>query len=197
MSIYAFHINKNTEQFGWRLFPGTFSEEECDQVIEEHSHIPYNKGGVVNNPDENNDSTVDSLVRIVDTKEVSVDSCGWVYDKLSIIINGANGAFNFELTGFMESMQLLTYKEGSNGFYGVHYDWGPSYLSTRKLTTIVQLTDPSEYDGCELDLIGMGKAPMGKGDVVVFPSFMPHSVSKLTRGQRSALVVWTNGPCFR
>ncbi len=205
MSIYAFSIEENSDQFGWRLFPGYFSPEECDQLLADHKDVPIWEGGVVSKASkENNDSgngenaSVVKEIRNVTVKTVSVESSPWVYDKLCGLIWGVNQAYKFDLVGFMECMQLLHYGDDiGGGHYDWHQDWGPAYLSTRKLTVVVQLTDPAEYEGCETEVSCNGIVPRGRGDVVVFPSFMPHRVTELTKGQRDALIVWVNGPPYK
>lgn len=197
MSIYAFSIPHNSEQFGWRLYNGYFSKEECEQLIKDHEHTQSWAGGIVKG--ETADSAeINSDIRNVSIKTVSYESCPWVYDKLNQLVWDVNQYYKYDLVGFMEQMQLLHYGEDINGgHYHLHQDHGPGALSTRKLTIIVQLTDPSEYDGCDTEVMCSGIAPKGQGDVVVFPSYTPHQVSNLTRGQRNALVVWVNGPPFK
>jgi len=44
------------------------------------------------------------------------------------------------------------------------------------------------------------KMPIGQirkqGTVIVFPSFLKHRVTEVTRGKRYSLVQWLNGPDF-
>lgn len=197
MSIYAFSIPQNSEQFGWRWYEGYFTPEECDQLIKDNEHVESWQGGVVKG--EHAESTeVTEDIRNVMIKTVTYENCPWVYDKLNQLIYDVNQYYKYDLVGFMEQMQLLHYGEDINGgHYNLHQDHGPGALSTRKLTVIVQLTDPSEYDGCDTEVVCSGWAPKGKGDVVVFPSYTPHQVTPLTRGNRDALVVWVNGPPYK
>ena len=55
----------------------------------------------------------------------------------------------------------------------------------------LQLTDGSEYEGGELELYGKDVSyALGKGNVIIFPSFMLHKVHPVTKGLRKSLVVW-------
>jgi PKHD-type hydroxylase len=198
MSIYAFGLKENNYQSGWRWYESFLTPEECDQLIAEHSHIEPHQGSIVTGPDQEVDSEIAPDVRNVSIKTVSLDTCPWIYAKLNDLVWDANLYYNYDLTGFMEQMQLLHYGEDiDGGHYHLHQDHGAGALSTRKLTVIVQLTDPSEYEGCELEVVCCGIGPKNKGDVVVFPSYTPHSVSPLTKGNRNSLVVWVNGPPYR
>jgi PKHD-type hydroxylase len=62
------------------------------------------------------------------------------------------------------------------------------------------LSDPSEYDGGDLE-IWTGTEPKvldkTKGIVHAFPSFVMHRVTPVTRGVRRTLVIWIAGPKFR
>jgi PKHD-type hydroxylase len=65
---------------------------------------------------------------------------------------------------------------------------------------VVQLSDPSEYEGGELRL-HTSQEPViirkEKGMVVCFPSYTLHEVTPVTRGERYTLVGWVHGPAFK
>ena len=75
----------------------------------------------------------------------------------------------------------------------------------RKLSAIIQLTDPSEYEGGDLlmDMVAYDGDPKyrrkvhtitrGKGSVIVFDSITPHEVTPVTKGTRYSLVKWVHG----
>lgn len=105
--------------------------------------------------------------------------------------------WHFDLEPLAESLQYTVYEPGD--YFGWHTDAGPG-VPPRKLSISVQLTEPSEYDGGELQvqmtdqLIAM---PRQAGQAIVFPSFVRHRVTPVTRGVRRALVAWIGGPPFR
>ena len=71
--------------------------------------------------------------------------------------------------------------------------------STRKLSVSIQLTDPEEYEGGELNFFinkDVIEAPKTKGTVIIFPSFFMHKVKMVTKGVRKSLVIWIHGPVF-
>ncbi len=56
------------------------------------------------------------------------------------------------------------------------------------------LNDPEEYDGGELimhDYSGSQSIKLPAGDMIVYPTYNLHSVSKITRGSRWASFFWT------
>ena len=76
----------------------------------------------------------------------------------------------------------------------------------RKLSMTVNLTDETSYDGGDLMLDFGAHSPRGKyqveeareqGTIVIFPSFLYHCVSPVTRGTRYSLVMWSLGDPFK
>lgn len=200
MSIFAFEIPQTGSQFRPLLFEGFFSPEECQTIIDLYKEKETWSGGTVDS--DGTDSQEDQIRRVDINTVTHTPDTAWIYDKLCQLVFTANKEFQFDLTGFMENMQLLKYTAAPDehtpgGHYNMHADTGSSYLSTRKLSVILQLTDPSEYEGCETHLQAFGDISQGRGDVTIFPSPMLHGVSELTEGHREALVVWVNGPPFK
>jgi len=78
----------------------------------------------------------------------------------------------------------------------------------RKLSLTLNLTDPNDYEGGDL-LFDFGTSAQAKqseeeikiartqGTIVVFPSFIRHCVSPVTKGRRYSLVNWSLGRPFR
>lgn len=121
-----------------------------------------------------------------------------------------------------ENIQFTRYEEGQ--FYSWHNDAGlaNSYKPTsadnrsdalvqdylneqteliRKLSVVVQLSDPDDYEGGNLQILAeSGKsyfAPRTRGTVIVFDSRAQHRVLKVTKGVRRSLVCWVVGPRWR
>ena len=126
----------------------------------------------------------------------------WIYQKLSDAINQVNEErFKFELTK-LECLQFTKYKGNDVGFYEKHTDamTGIYFPENRKLSVVIQLSDPSEYEGGDLCLF-QGKNPSiiekKKGRIVFFPSNILHEVTPVTKGTRYSLVAWAHGPAFK
>lgn len=105
-------------------------------------------------------------------------------------------------------MQVAKYVAGQ--YLIPHYDdttyhYGPDAtnirlapLRFRKLTTIVMLSDPEEYDG-DLEFYFSEKPttfPLAKGDVVAFPTNLLHGV-RVDSGERWVVVNWFSGDSWR
>jgi predicted 2-oxoglutarate/Fe(II)-dependent dioxygenase YbiX len=123
-----------------------------------------------------------------------------------------------------ERIQFTKYIEGQ--FYSWHNDAGlamhykPASVSNRgngqeiaqdfinencelirKLSIVVQLSDPDEYEGGNLQILDEAKnsyiVPRKRGTVIVFDSRAQHRVLKVTKGTRRSLVAWVVGKRWR
>jgi len=105
--------------------------------------------------------------------------------------------YRFKLTELVEDLQYTVYNSEDQGHYDWHIDMGPGN-NRRKLSIVAHLSDPSEYEGGELQLnTGQIIVPeKEKGTVVMFPSYMVHRVTPVTKGTRRTLVGWVSGPSF-
>jgi PKHD-type hydroxylase len=114
-----------------------------------------------------------------------------------LIHKSNNEFFHFKLTEITEHIQYTVYNSDDLGYYDWHIDMGPS-KANRKLSLVCNLTDPNEYEGGELQLnTGEVLVPeRDKGTVIIFPSYILHRVTPVTRGIRRTLVLWIEGPSF-
>lgn len=109
--------------------------------------------------------------------------------------------YRFELVGLSQTdpVQILRYDAADGAHYDWHVDIGET-SSTRKLSFSLQLSDPDDYAGGDLEFLpGQTGAPNTRqqGTLIVFPSYKAHRVTLLTRGVRHALVGWLHGTAFR
>jgi len=127
----------------------------------------------------------------------------WVFETLGHVVSSLNSQFfRFNLTGFGEHIQLTNYDSSEQGMYGWHVDMGPNTIAPcRKLSLVLQLSDPVEYEGGVLELQPHGKDVIKmrkqRGLIVVFPSWTLHQVTPVTQGNRQSLVAWITGPAFK
>jgi PKHD-type hydroxylase len=136
------------------------------------------------------------------------DDSWWIYSKLAKVAHRANRRYGFDLTSFGEDLQFTVYDQPGS-FYSWHQDGLDGAVATRKLSMVVQLSDPDDYIGAELELFDVAEDfdddelaqfawhSSRQGTVVVFPSFEYHRVLALRSGLRHSLVAWVSGPAFR
>ncbi len=103
----------------------------------------------------------------------------------------------FAVTGYrrIDAPHAVRYVPG-RGHYDWHVDAGPAW-PTRKLSLVVVLSPPSEYEGGRIELSEVGVVdPLPAGSGVVFPSFLAHRVTPVVSGERISIVCWLHGPTF-
>jgi PKHD-type hydroxylase len=125
----------------------------------------------------------------------------WIFDRLeSTILNVNDHLFNFELTGLHEGIQFTKYTAPS-GHYDAHIDRDSIGFSVRKLSMTLQLSDPNDYEGGDVELYTSLQypemAPREQGTAFFFNSLLLHKVTPVTKGTRYSLVAWIAGPKFK
>lgn len=106
--------------------------------------------------------------------------------------------WKFNVIGFGEDIQISEYNEEDNGHYDWHMDVG-ELSPYRKISISVQLSDPKPYEGGDLLIFNSKnykKLPNSKGTAILFPSYLLHKVTKVTKGTRKSLVIWITGKPF-
>ena len=141
----------------------------------------------------------------------------WIYEEIQPFFHMANqnAGWNFEFDYF-ESMQFTKYK--LNQFYNWHQDPFPEPYNNpnnpnfhgkiRKVSGIVQLSDPKDYKGGQLEVqprmtanpklvLNTDKHFKPRGSIIIFPSHLWHRVKPVTKGTRYSLVIWALGQPFK
>ena len=185
---------KTIEPFAW--WDNAFTEEQLDWLQQkakeaaQEAQVGGMGGGEVNNQ-----------VRRSKLNWLKNDpDCAWVFERLANVAASLNADhFGFDLTGFGEALQLTNYNESNQGAYIWHQDFGSSGVS-RKLSMVLQLSDPEDYQGGELQLLTK-KEPTSiqkkRGLITVFPAWTLHQVTPVIKGTRQTLVAWISGPAFK
>lgn len=175
-----------------------FTSEELDSIVQLGLQIEPQEGTV---GDGNiNDSIRNSTLRWLPFG----GPAKWIYDRMAYIMQQLNGQFyDYDLRSLAENIQFTEYHaiEGDKGqFYGWHLDKGVLNVPPRKLTMVVQLSNPEDYEGGDLQtMTGDRVVTLSKerGVAHCFPSWTLHRVTPVTKGKRYSLVVWASGPKFR
>ena len=167
-----------------------FSKEECQTIID----IAKDKGlikGTTKGKSDVRDSKISWLYPI--------DDMDWAFRRVTdITLNLNERFFKFDLFGINEGFQFTNY-EAPSGKYGKHVDRGIN-LPVRKLSISIQLSNPEKYEGGELYLYDYDKGTVmdkTQGTLIIFPSYVLHEVTPVTKGTRNSLVTWVTGKQFK
>ncbi len=176
--------------------PAAFSEADCDRILLQAATVPPEDAKLVGQNKDHNIRRAD-LVWLD-----NVPDTGWVMDQVIDLVRVANReTFGFEVTEFMESVQVAHYHSAREGHFDWHSDIGDGRIaSKRKLTLVAQLSEPDAYAGGLLEVMPSSHtvtANTGRGTVTIFPSYVLHRVTPVTEGSRVSMTVWAHGPAFR
>ena len=176
-------------------FVDGFSEKECDIFV---NLMEQNKqfGGKGETQGEVPFNIRDCYVNFVPSNQPSTK---WIYEKISKLVFDINEQFFKYDISEIETIQFTTYLGNQKSHYGQHVDHLTIGSKWRKLSCVIQLSDPNDYEGGELILYLPSKfvVPKKRGTFIVFPSFLPHAVFPVTKGVRYSSVSWILGPPYR
>jgi PKHD-type hydroxylase len=200
-------------------FTSVIRESLCDDIVNHAEKLENRMAGI--DDEDVSKLTKEKIIDLKKTRDSNVvwmkDS--WIYELIIPYIDQANvnAEWNFDWD-FLEECQFTTYKKDQ------HYDWhmdsfdepydNPDALEEhgkiRKLSVTLNLSNPKEYTGGELEFYFNNGSPKGwesdrhmcteilpKGSMVVFPSHVWHRVKPVTSGERKSLVIWTSGYPFK
>lgn len=187
----------------WQYWPSHFSNLECDKLIELAEQLPVKEAsvGIVNSV--HDDNVRRSKIRWIPRYDSRFFS---LFMRMELLFQEGNrNAFGFDMSMFHE-VQFTEYHATNEGHYDWHIDteWSSTKLQTRKLSMVIQLSHPEDYDGGQFELdasqcmeVPPAAAILPRGTVTMFPAFLRHRVTPVTRGLRRSLVSWMEGPNFR
>lgn len=185
----------NVNHFNYYYFTNAFTETELEDIKKLGNSYPKKLAEVGGG----DDSTVSDYRKSEISWIPEEPQNEWLYGKISNYASQANKEmWNFDIWGYHDSLQFTNYY-GDGGHYGWHADLGPG-ISNRKLSVVLQLSDPKDYVGGDLELnIGgsITTVPKEYGLLCFFPSFVLHRVTPLTSGTRTSLVTWLCGANLR
>jgi len=170
------------------VFAGRFSEAECQSVIALHqekgalrSTMPRGYGGFIR------DSDLFWVPRATETD--------WIFERIWEVATLYNSRYGFGLSEEMGQLQLTRYMAGQ--LYDWHMDLGGGPMSLRKITIVVELAGGGYEGGGTEVFFGEGRnnrVALGRGDALIFPSFIMHRALPVESGARWTLVSWLTGP---
>lgn len=186
----------DVNHFNYYYFTNVFTDQEIEQIIEIGESQNKIKATTVG--EEMNQEV--SEYRVSDIAWLSNNpKTTWLFDRIADLAIKANSEmWNFDIWDYQDDLQYTSYY-GNGGHYDWHADLGPG-ISNRKLSIVLQLSNPDEYEGGELQMNTGGtiiNVPKEKGLICFFPSFVLHRVTPLSSGLRRSLVTWLCGANLR
>ena len=187
--------NSNIDQTNYYTFGKIFSDEELAWINNLQNLYPLVGATIIGDESETNPIRKSSI-KWINHDEYSA----WLYDKIiDLAMKANNELWDFNLHSVIDSIQYTEYYD-DGGHYNWHVDIGPRSINHRKISITVQLSDPEEYEGGDFELWTGGEfktLPKSKGDAILFPSFLMHRITPITKGTRKSLVLWIGGGSYK
>jgi len=165
---------------------------ECEKIIEKYKDEECS-AGVIGNAGEQDLDKRDAAVHWLDNGDLLNRTI------MSFMQEANEKFFKYNMDG-SETLQFATYKVG--GKYCWHTDTTSlTTTSLRKLSTIVQLSNPDDYEGGKFEFFKGEDSPeelniKKQGAVIVFDSRDWHRLTPITKGVRYSLAQWSQGARF-
>jgi len=194
--MYYFLANQNL--FDYYNFYKNLEDDIIYQIFEIVSQLNFEESSTASQKK----TTRKSQIKWIHSSKKT----NFLFSFLENLVNQANlSHFNFDIISTSESLQYTEYKGSDYGQYKWHIDsFEPAAPPYRKLSLTIQLSDPNEYEGGDLEISIpqpeknlILKAPKEKGKIIVFPSYLYHRITPVTKGTRKSLVWWVGGTPFR
>ena len=174
-----------------------FTPQQCQLVINKGMSLKKEPASVgMNKPG----GGVDPKKRITTISWIPFKEMPEMYrDIEKTMLQANNNHFGFDGMRLTEIAQFTHYLTG--GFYNWHMDndvLGKFQPPVRKISMTLLLSDPSTFEGGELEFMHEGRtAKLKQGQAIFFASWLQHRVKPVTKGERKSLVMWFGGPPFK
>ena len=175
-----------------------FTPKQCQMVIDKGMSLKKEPAEV--GMGQKSGEGVDPEKRITNISWIPFKEMPEMYrDIEATMLKANNNHFGFEGMRLTEIAQFTHYL--TDGFYDWHMDndiTGKHQPPVRKISMTLLLSDPSTFEGGELEIMSKGKtAKLKQGQAIFFASWLQHRVKPVTKGERKSLVMWFGGPPFK
>jgi len=173
---------------------GVFSPAMCERLIAIAESTGFSRSLVYG---EDFGPSDDPELRSSDSAGISAVEHREYYAVVANLIQKYNAAnCRFAISG-LDVLQVIRYRPGER--FKRHTDIiGEHGVLNRKISLILQLSDPASYEGGELIFAEKENVPVSRaqGGGCIFPAWVPHEVLPVTSGVRYSLVTWAVGDYF-
>lgn len=183
----------------WCYTRSYFSKQYCDDIIKKSKSLTFHNAflGELGESKNNN-------YRKSEVAWLYPDKFEQLYEDIWELEREINkNWFGFHVDN-LEYIQLAKYSGETKGEYKKHKDvfWINNSPRHRKLSAVIQLTDPNEYEGGDLTFFDCQEYPNPKyireqGTVIFFPAFVDHQANPVLSGLRHSAAIWFEGPKWR
>ena len=177
-----------------------FTPVQCQNIID-IGHQQQARKANVGQPGAGPGGAKDLKMRVTTISWIPFKTMPEMYAIIERSMKQVNGNhFGYEGMQLTEYGQFTEYPKG--GFYDWHIDGDISCKyepPVRKISMTVLLSDPSEFEGGDLQFMAEGNEPpqLLQGQAIFFCRLIRRRVARVKKGIRRSLVMWFGGPPFK
>ena len=187
----------------WCYFKSYFPADYCQHIIDTALRREPSEAQIgTRDGIQKDDSFRRSSIRFVNKGDPELD---YLFDELwKLAIRANQDWFDLHISK-LDYYQIAEYDSANRGEYKTHHDIfymnGDPYYH-RKLSCVIQLSDPATYEGGDLVFEHVEHQPnhedmRQQGTAIFFPSFIRHAALPVTAGKRYSIASWFDGPKWR
>jgi PKHD-type hydroxylase len=167
-----------------------FTKEQCEEILNNTIDELWLPTKVVG----------DIKLHAARRQKVRGDITGFPFMDIRTITKKANDEiYDFNLLGIIDQDFPQIFKYSEKEYYEWHIDLNVM-MPSRKITFIINLSDPKDYAGGEVEFLNIDTSTSSineQGACLIFPSYMPYRINPVTSGNKHILVGHVHGALFK
>ena len=189
--------------------PEALTPQQCDEIQHAAAHVEQVDGFHFGHEEGHRNSQISWLYDQSTNDQFAAlmrqanSEAGWNYDlEIAETVQYtrylAEGHYDWHIDGNQDQHAARKFVSSIENPIPLNITPFPKLQGTvRKLSTTVNLSPPEDYEGGQLQIRCYDQLHIfndtPRGSMIVFPSFMEHRVTRITKGERHAAVMWYNG----
>jgi len=167
-----------------------FSKEECEKILSSAIEELWIPAKVIGN----------EKLHVARRQKVRGEVTGFPFMNIRSVTKKANDEiYDFNLLGIIDQDFPQLFKYSEKGHYDWHFDLN-IMMPSRKITFIINLTDPAEYQGGKTEFLNIDTSNTDvdeQGSCLIFPSYIPYKINPIKEGNKHIIVGHIHGALFK
>jgi PKHD-type hydroxylase len=167
-----------------------FSKEECEKILSSAIEELWIPAKVIGN----------EKLHVARRQKVRGEVTGFPFMNIRSVTKKANDEiYDFNLLGIIDQDFPQLFKYSEKGYYDWHFDLN-IMMPSRKITFIINLTDPADYQGGKTEFLNIDTSNTDvdeQGSCLIFPSYIPYRINPIKEGNKHILVGHIHGALFK
>jgi PKHD-type hydroxylase len=196
IDIPKYKENKKVLYPQWLMYVSIIPKDICEHIITEAKKLPHTHGTVFSS----NNKQIVSDIRKTQIRWITKEMNHFqpLFHFVDKVVREVNEAFRVNCN-MVPTIQFTEYLEP-----GYHYnwhhdvDWNRTDGKSRKISFVIQLSDPESYTGGDFEFKNHENPNSTKlrsqGTTICFMPYQEHRVKSIESGSRYSLVGWYEGP---